>query len=135
MISGSDGYNYPNISITFSDGTKSNVIVTGPSDMFQPEEGRVCIFDGVVADQPGSKVKLIGCIQQKERHASDQMTIMLTAFLDSGWYTAYYASEFDDFVTVKKTRKRPNIKGSKNGFMNLFLKLPINKHSINLEYL
>ena len=111
VISGSDGYNYPNITITFSDGTVSEVIITEESDTFPPEEGDLCYLNGVVADQIGSRVKLIGCIQTEERHESDQMTIILYAALDSGWYSVYYATEQDDFLTVKKIRQKNNVEG------------------------
>ena len=111
VISGSDGYNYPNITITFSDGTVSDVIITEESDTFPPEEGDLCYLNGVVAGQIGSRVKLIGCIQTEERHESDQMTIILYAALDSGWYSVYYATEQDDFLTVKKIRQKNNVEG------------------------
>merc|ERR1712088_944354 len=106
VISGSDGYNYPNITITLSDGTVSDVIIT--------EEGDLCYLNGVVAGQIGSRVKLIGCIQTEERHESDQMTIILYAALDSGWYSVYYATEQDDFLTVKKIRQKNNVEGELN---------------------
>ena len=111
VVSGSDGYNYPNITITFSDGTVSEVIITEESDTFPPEEGDLCYLNGVVAGQIGSRVKLIGCIQTEERHESDQMTIILYAALDSGWYSVYYATEQDDFLTVKKIRQKNNVEG------------------------
>ena len=111
VISGSDGYNYPHITIIFSDGTMSDVIITEEGDTFSPEEGDLCYLNGVVAGQIGSRVKLIGCIQTEERHESDQMTIILYAALDSGWYSVYYATEQDDFLTVKKIRQKNNVKG------------------------
>ena len=89
----------------------TDVIITEESDTFPPEEGDLCYLDGVVEGRIGSRVKLIGCIQTKERHESDQMTIILYAALDSGWYSVYYATEQDDFLTVKKIRQKNNVEG------------------------
>ena len=110
-ISGSDGYHYPNVTITFSNGLVSDVIITEESDTFEPEEGDLCYLNGVLHNQAGARVKLIGCLPQNNRHESDQMTIILKAVTDSGWYTAYYATEQDNFITVKKIRTKPDVKG------------------------
>ena len=47
---------------------------------------------------------------QNDRHEYDQMLIVLKAVTDSGWYTASYATEQDNFITVRKIRKLPDIK-------------------------
>ena len=113
-ISGSDGYHYPNVTITFSNGVVADVIITGESGVFSgpTEEGELCFLKGVVAGQLGSEVKLIGCLPETDRHEQDQMTIILKAGIDSGWYTVYYAAPQDDFVTVKKIRNKNNVSGS-----------------------
>lgn len=109
-VSGSDGYHYPNVTITFSNGLVSDVVITRESDTFEPEEGDLCFLEGVLHNQVGSSVKLIGCLPKNDRHESDQMTIILKAGTDSGWYTAYYATEQDNFITVKKIRTKPDVK-------------------------
>ena len=111
QISGSDGYHYPTVTITFSNGIIADVIITEESDVVPTEEGELCFLNGVVAGQIGSEVKLIGCLPENDRHESDQMTIILKAATDSGWYSAYYATEQDEFITIKKIRTRPNAKG------------------------
>jgi len=110
-ISGSDGYQYPNVTITFSNGIIADVIITGETDTFtgETEEGQLCFLKGVVAGQLGSEVKLIGCLPEEDRHEEDQMTIILKAGSDSGWYSAYYATPQDDFITVKKIRNKKNV--------------------------
>ena len=111
QISGSDGYHYPNVTITFSNGIVADVIITEERDVVPTDEGELCFLNGVVSGQMGSEVKLIGCLPENDRHESDQMTIILKAATDSGWYSAYYATEQDEFITVKKIRTRPNAKG------------------------
>ena len=112
-ISGSDGYQYPNVTITFSNGIIADVIITGETGTFtgETEEGQLCFLKGVVAGQLGSEVKLIGCLPEEDRHEEDQMTIILKAGSDSGWYSAYYATPQDDFITVKKIRNKKNVSG------------------------
>ena len=111
-VSGSDGYNAPKVSLTFSNGVGADVIIFEESDTEPPEEGGNCFFDGVVANQLGSTVKLIGCVQQKERYPDDQMTIILKAGIDSGWYSLYYATEHATELTVKKIRNKDNVLGN-----------------------
>ena len=111
QISGSDGYHYPNVTITFSNGIVADVIITEESKVVPTDEGELCFLNGVVSGQIGSEVKLIGCLPENDRHESDQMTIILKAATDSGWYSVYYATEQDEFITVKKIRTRPNAKG------------------------
>ena len=92
----------------------ADVIITGESGVFSgpTEEGELCFLKGIVAGQLGSEVKLIGCLPETDRHEQDQMTIILKAGIDSGWYTVYYAAPQDDFVTVKKIRNKNNVSGS-----------------------
>jgi hypothetical protein len=90
----------------------ADVVITDVSDTVPAEEGSLCFLNGVVANQLGSSVKLIGCIQQEDRHEDDQMTIILKAATDSGWYSVYYATEQDTTITVKKIRNKSNVKGN-----------------------
>jgi len=108
-ISGSNGYQFPKVTITFSNGVVADVIITGETGVTKTEEGELCFLKGFVDGQFGSEVRLIGCLPETDRHESDQMTIILSAGLDSGWYTAYYATPQDDFITIKKIRNQKNV--------------------------
>ena len=114
QISGSNGYQFPKVTITFSNGIVADVIITGETGVSKTEEGELCFLKGFVDGQFGSEVRLIGCLPETDRHESDQMTIILSAGLDSGWYTAYYATPQDDFITVKKIRNQKNVSGESN---------------------
>ena len=89
----------------------ADVIITGETGVFPSQEGELCFLKGVVAGQLGSEVKLIGCLPETDRHEHDQMTIILKAGSDSGWYSAYYATPQDEFITVKKIRNQKNVSG------------------------
>ena len=89
----------------------AHVIITGESGVIPTVEGELCFLKGVVSGQLGSEVKLIGCLPETDRHEDDQMTIILKAGSDSGWYSVYYATPQDDFVTVKKIRNKNNVSG------------------------
>ena len=90
----------------------AHVIITGESGVIPTVEGELCFLKGVVSGQLGSEVKLIGCLPETDRHEDDQMTIILKAGSDSGWYSVYYATPQDDFVTVKKIRNKNNVSGN-----------------------
>ena len=131
-ISGSDGYQYPNVTITFSNGVIADVIITGETGTFtgETEEGQLCFLKGVVAGQLGSEVKLIGCLPEEDRHEEDQMTIILKAGSDSGWYSAYYATPQDDFITVKKIRNKKNVSGK---LWEAFFVRPVLWRDVNMK--
>ena len=88
----------------------SDVIITKEIRTVPKRKGQLCFLKGVVDGMFKSSVKLIGCVPENDRHDSDQMTIILKAVIDSGWYSAYYATAQDKFITVKKIENKPNIK-------------------------